>query len=604
MKILPIVTVVFSLILGLCEASAIDIVATSAPIVTGSGAGMTARYENVATQDGISLDVFAEILTYSPAGLACVFRSVDDDMMFQFRNGVTGMQRNASIRWTFYENGTTTPVTVTGLTLTVDDLDNLPTRQESLVTSNASGFDLNDPTNVTATLVGSTITAAGGIEQNSGDPEGAVKLYFTSVSSFVIDYQTIHGSALVSAYHHDGDSDFTFGNPVHTPVPQPFDCSYPRIYYTYNFNNDGYFPVLTTFSNRLPSGMTWDTDYTPAVTGGLQVQIEYEEQNRDAIIPLLLLPPGDSTLTLCTFDVEQSGAIGNEAKLGMFMLDPPHPEDPPHPSNWHQYQTTAADITLEPLDEVRLFICQFKKSMLCGYSLFAFGAGNNVNTGGATSVHGTVGLAAGVTESFKNGNVVTGPIYMDAPDPIPLSGTVDANSVPTIVISQSLSAPAADAVTLSNMANALASTGSSVTTIGNGTVIDVTSAPGDFHVYNVSQFSLSGSNTATLQGGPEDWLIVNTDELRLTGSSRIVVDGFSPGHVLINLTSANTQQIALTGGASTLPVTILAPNRSFNASGSTTINGAVYIGGNATLVGNARINGSYGFGCDTPCCGS
>lgn len=592
-----------SLILALVvQAAAVDITANTPPIVTGSGVGMTARFPNVGTLDGTSLDVFAEILSYSPAGKPCVFDVVDDDMFFQFTGGSTGMERNATIRWTFFESGTSTPVTIPNFSFTVDDLDNLPTRRESLTTANATGFELNNPTNVTAALAGSTVTATGGIEQNSGDPEGAVKLHFASKSSVQISYNTIHGSALVSAYHHDGNDEFSFPNPEYTPMPKPLDCSLPRLYYTYHFHNNGYVPVLTNFSNKLEEGMVWDTGYTPKVTGSLEIQIDYEKQNREALIPLLWLPPGDSSLTLCTFDVEQSGEIENEAKIKMFKPNPPKPLDPTHPANWHKGQTTSANITLEPMDAARQFICRFKNSPLCGYSLFKFGAGNVTMTG-SSSVLGTVALGSGASPNMNSNITIAGPIYIDAPAGLPPIGTKDQNGVPTVVIPRSLEATAAQVIELSSLATALPVTNSSINTLGNGGAINVTGAPGDFHVFQLAAIQLSGSNVATLTGGPDDWLILNVGEVTLTGSSRIVVNGFSPGRVLVNLTSANSKEVRLTGGASTLPLTILAPNRGFSATGSTVLNGAAYVGGNVSLTGTPRINGSLTFGCESPCCG-
>ena len=151
------------------RAAAVEITMPSQPIKTGSGANQTARYQNVATIDGTSVDLFAEITSQGNNDTNRLDME-DNDAVFQFLYGFGG---TATIRWTFFESGTTTPVTIDDFTFTIDDLDDFSVRTEALSTADAVGYTVNDPTNVSVTVSGSTFTAMGSADQNSGRSGGS-----------------------------------------------------------------------------------------------------------------------------------------------------------------------------------------------------------------------------------------------------------------------------------------------------------------------------------------------------------------------------------------------------------------------------------------------
>ena len=219
---LPIVPVaIFGLSVLLSpQAAAVSVAAQGDPVKSGTGAALTGRWANVTAVGGASVDVFAEILSQSTTKTND-FWTDGDDMAFSFKDGVAGETREATVRYTFLDNATDMPVKVTGLSLTIDDLDDGGGRHESLSTSDATSYSLNNPTQVGGAISNSTITltANGGNDLMPGDSEGAVRIDFAAASSFTITYQTtFSGATPSSAYHLDGDSDFTLSNPVSTPV--------------------------------------------------------------------------------------------------------------------------------------------------------------------------------------------------------------------------------------------------------------------------------------------------------------------------------------------------------------------------------------------------
>lgn len=91
--------------------------------------------------------------------------------------------------------------------------------------------------------------------------------------------------------------------------------SNPRLYYTYNLNNDSDEPVPVDFFDSLPGGLTWDTSYTPVMTGGLGLDVVYSNGDKDVAIAGLQMPPGNSALTLRTLETTLTGTIDNTAVI-------------------------------------------------------------------------------------------------------------------------------------------------------------------------------------------------------------------------------------------------------------------------------------------------
>ncbi len=299
------------------NATAVEVAATVDPILSGTGPNLTARFPNVASVDGQNVDLYGQILSQTTNKTNTFWQGppwgLPGDFVFQFLEGVPGEVRSATVRWTFYLSGTNTPISVSGLSLTIDDLDNGGSRHESFDTEDATSFTLNDPTNITANLVNGnvSIVSSGGVEQNPGDPEAAARLDFRDGSSFTITYHVTFGSADRSAFHHDGEGDFTFDDPVNTPVPP----TPPRIYYTYRFENDTESPVAMSFNDRAPPSFKWDSSYAPFVPDpSFEVEISYSDSDHEADADLVV-PPGGAAMTLRTMESSATGFIDNEATV-------------------------------------------------------------------------------------------------------------------------------------------------------------------------------------------------------------------------------------------------------------------------------------------------
>lgn len=222
---------------------AIDIVISADPTETGRGRGLKARFHNVATVDGVSVDLVGKILSQTTNNTN-QFRQLGDDFKFLLQDGEPGEVRSATVRWTFYESGTSNPVSFEDLALTIDDLDDFAGRTESIETEDAVSYTVNDPTNVVVSFVNGTLSATGSARQNTGDPESAVKMFIESGSSFVITYTSPFYSEGDAGFIHDGDGDFVFSNPA------------VGLFYTYFFTNNEEEPVTIDFSDGLPDGLT------------------------------------------------------------------------------------------------------------------------------------------------------------------------------------------------------------------------------------------------------------------------------------------------------------------------------------------------------------
>lgn len=290
-------------------ALAIEIIISEPPTLTGKGRGLKARFHDVATVDGNSIDLFARILDQS-TNKTNEFEAVGDDFKFEFHDGRRGENRWATVEWTFYESGSRRPVVVENLALTIDDLDAFSSRTESFETNDALSHALNDPTDVIVSNTGSTLTATGSSRMEPGNPESAVMMIMRPGSSFVITYRCKFNQAADAGFVHDGDGDFIFDNLA------------VRLFYTYHFDNGEEIPVSIDFSTDLAPGLAWDTGFTPQVTGNLKgASPQYDA--RKLSIPGLVLPPGKSSITLGTLETSQSGNI--ESSGSIVPIDPSGP---------------------------------------------------------------------------------------------------------------------------------------------------------------------------------------------------------------------------------------------------------------------------------------
>ena len=106
------------------NATAVEVAATVDPILSGTGPNLTARFPNVASVDGQNVDLYGQILSQTTNKTNTFWQGppwgLPGDFVFQFLEGVPGEVRSATVRWTFYLSGTNTPISVSGLSLTIE----------------------------------------------------------------------------------------------------------------------------------------------------------------------------------------------------------------------------------------------------------------------------------------------------------------------------------------------------------------------------------------------------------------------------------------------------------------------------------------------------
>jgi len=169
---------------------------TSPTSNTGTGANKLARYSNVATLNGQSIDMIADVLSYTSSNgtlsttVPVNFSSVGTQAQFL----LYGSNSTATVRWTAVKSGTNIPVPFQA-SFTVGDLDRITTsgatRLEGIEVQKSElySYKLNTPTNTSLITGASFVRFQGTIEQGSGSsPQFAVALSFVGVSSFDIVY--------------------------------------------------------------------------------------------------------------------------------------------------------------------------------------------------------------------------------------------------------------------------------------------------------------------------------------------------------------------------------------------------------------------------------
>ena len=202
------------------------------PVNTGAGVGETALYSNIGTQDGVGIDVLATIIDQGPIGQDNGLKAENGDLRASLAVGVTNATKWMTVTYQFFETGTNTPITLRDLGLTIDDLDGYSNRIESVETSGVKAYTLNSPTGVVAAVSDDAYTFTGDASHNPGEAQGAVNIQYLDSASIWIKYQSeLNVAGDAAAFYHDGTGGFTFDNPVVTEL-------LPRLYYTYNFNNE------------------------------------------------------------------------------------------------------------------------------------------------------------------------------------------------------------------------------------------------------------------------------------------------------------------------------------------------------------------------------
>ncbi len=299
----------------LATAEEVSVYVTGDPIQTGSAANLKARFQNVATMNGTSVDLLGEVVSQTTNKTNNFWQggvwAQPGDFVFSFNNMVIGEPRQATVRWTFLESGTSTPVVFDEFTITIDDLDHKLSggdgRIETVTTSNAISYTVDTLTNLSVNRTANALTATGSANQNPGDKDGAIRYRFLQLSSFTMTYQTEPRGATNSAFHHDAHGSFKFDDPVDTNIGV-------QLYYTYHFENEEDVPVTVDFSSTLPAGLAWDTGFVPENNGSLSGGIP-TYSNQTIGISGLLLDPGQHSLVFRTIRTSASGTISTSGKV-------------------------------------------------------------------------------------------------------------------------------------------------------------------------------------------------------------------------------------------------------------------------------------------------
>ena len=168
---------------------------------SGSGVGRQVRYGNVATVDGKALDMIGEVIA---------LENIDDLITFGIRNGLPrvtlpsidaseaiGTIGTAEIKYTFVEQGTTTPVPVS-FEFEISDIDNNlrsndSSRREYIVfpTSEFQDYFFADPTEMQAELDSNGILFSNSVQANRNPGASSlntVKFLINNRSSFTITF--------------------------------------------------------------------------------------------------------------------------------------------------------------------------------------------------------------------------------------------------------------------------------------------------------------------------------------------------------------------------------------------------------------------------------
>jgi fimbrial isopeptide formation D2 family protein/uncharacterized repeat protein (TIGR01451 family) len=191
----------------------------SQPITEGTtgGVGDNALYENVSVINGLAVDMFVEVIagdlkesgagSLPPNGLGVGSGGAfgTDDAQWQ-------VDQNATLRYTFYEAGTTTPVAINGA-FTINDMDGPP----QVATQETATFDVGDLTSYAVTQ-GSLVTISQdggdvtfeGHGANNGNPESRFQVVVESISTFDVEWNGFSGSG----FGFDGDGDLSIDPPA------------------------------------------------------------------------------------------------------------------------------------------------------------------------------------------------------------------------------------------------------------------------------------------------------------------------------------------------------------------------------------------------------
>jgi large repetitive protein len=195
------------------------------------GAGAVARWTNVATINGVQVDLVATVVSLTNASGVRFNQpgtngTLNDDFGILLQSSAGTGNATAVVTWTLVRTGTTTPVQ-TDISFTVGDIDGISNtvRRESVVvsTDTLSSFQSAAPTRVRFdTGVAGQVTAFGTADEN-GAAESGARFNWLNTGSFQITYNLnrANGVAVAALFSHDGNLGISLGTGgVTTSIPR------------------------------------------------------------------------------------------------------------------------------------------------------------------------------------------------------------------------------------------------------------------------------------------------------------------------------------------------------------------------------------------------
>ncbi|MCP2638277.1 GEVED domain-containing protein [Microbacterium sp. HD4P20] len=256
------------------------------------GVGSTARYQNVTVINGVAVDMVVEVTagTLSPTGF---FTAAGDDPAWNVRS-------DGTIRYSFYEAGTTDPVDINAV-FTVNDMDGTPDTLDEVSTWDAddlAAYAITQGSRVVIAESGDSVTFTGhGL--NTGDPVSRFQVALEGRSTFEVRWQ----GSTNAGFTFDGDGDIG----IQPPACQDFGDA-PDSYGTTVAANGANHTIVPGL--LLGSEIDFDPDGQP--TAGADGDDSNRLADEDGVADAIVVTVGDQT----TVTVAATNSTTSDATLG------------------------------------------------------------------------------------------------------------------------------------------------------------------------------------------------------------------------------------------------------------------------------------------------
>ncbi|WP_460948300.1 DUF7927 domain-containing protein [Okibacterium endophyticum] len=252
------------------------------------GVGSTARYENVTVIDGVAVDMVVEVTAGTLSSTGFFFAGGDDPAW--------NVNANGTVRYSFYEAGTTTPVDINAV-FTVNDMDGTPDTTDEVSTWDAddlAAYAITQGSRVVIAESGGSVTFTGhGL--NNGDPVSRFQVVLEGKSTFEVKWQ---GSSN-AGFSFDGDGDIG----IQPPACQDFGDA-PDTYGTDLGNNGPNHTIVPGL--MIGSLIDFDPDGQPSP--GADGDDTNRIDDEDAFTEPIILNPGVTEATLTVPVTNSTGA--------------------------------------------------------------------------------------------------------------------------------------------------------------------------------------------------------------------------------------------------------------------------------------------------------